>query len=380
MRESPLKKLLEYGQSPWLDFIQRSLVEGGELERMIDEWGLRGVTSNPVIFEKAIVRTEEYDTAIAECARAGHDAGAIYESLAMHDVGRAADVLAPVYEATQGRDGFVSLEVSPHLADDADGTISEARRLWQALARPNVMLKVPGTAAGLEAVRTLIAEGINVNVTLLFSVERYRQVLDAHLEGLERAAGAGRPVDRTASVASFFLSRIDSLVDKALDRIAHDRRETAGRAGALRGEAAIASARLAYAVYEEFVATARFRALAGRGARPQRLLWASTGTKDPAYGDLKYVEALIGPDTVSTMPLETLTAYDDHGSPAPRLVGHVDEARKVIQDLAELGIDQSEVAERLVEEGIDKFAEPFDALLEVIEIARRSALKDDGKS
>jgi transaldolase len=372
-RKSPVKALLDFGQSPWLDFIQRGLLSGGELERMIAKWGLCGLTSNPAIFEKAIAHTQEYDRDIAALARDGSSAEEIYEALAIQDVQQAADLLLPVYEETDEADGFVSLEVSPHKADDADATVAEAKRLWVSLGRRNVMIKVPATAAGLIALRALLAEGINVNVTLLFSVERYREVLQAHLEGLEEAIAGGKDPVRIASVASFFLSRVDTMVDAELDRLA-----SAGAAGkgasSLRGRAAIASARQAYAVFEEFIATARFRKCGEQGARPQRLLWASTGTKDPAYSDIKYVDALVGPQTVNTMPLETLRAYDDHGKPALRLTGHADDASATLAQLGELGIDLDAVTDALLRQGIDKFAKPYDALIGSLETARRSAL------
>jgi transaldolase len=374
-RQSPVKALLEFGQSPWLDFIQRDLLSDGELERMITKWGLRGLTSNPVIFEKAIAHTHDYDRDIAALAWDGSSAEEIYEALAIQDVQQTADLLLPVYELTDGADGFASLEVSPHEARDVDTTIAEAKRLWASLGRRNVMIKVPATREGLIALRALLAEGINVNVTLLFSVKRYREVLQAHLEGLEEAIAGGKDPVRIASVASFFLSRIDAMVDLELDALASagDARKPA--VSSLRGEVAIASARQAYAAYEDFIATARFRKITRQGARPQRLLWASTGTKDPAYSDIKYVEALIGPQTVNTMPLETLHAYDDHGKPALRLTGHADDASARLVQLEGLGIDLDAVTDALLRQGIDKFVKPYDALISSLETARRSALE-----
>ena len=373
-RISPVKALLDFGQSPWLDFIQRGLLNDGELERMIAEWGLRGLTSNPVIFEKAIAHTHEYDCDIAALARDGSSAEEIYETLAIQDVQQAADALLPVYESTDRADGFASLEVSPHKAHDSDATVAEAKRLWASLGRRNVMIKVPATGEGLIALRALLAEGINVNVTLLFSVKRYREVLQAHLEGLEEAIAGGKDPVRIASVASFFLSRVDTMVDTELDRLASAGDARMASASSLRGEAAIASARRAYAVFEEFIATAPFRKLKAQGARPQRLLWASTGTKDPAYSDVKYVEALIGPQTVNTMPLETIRAYDDHGESALRLTGHADDAAATLARLEELGIDLDAVTAALLRQGIDKFVKPYDALIRSLETARRSAL------
>ncbi|HWM28942.1 MAG TPA: transaldolase [Woeseiaceae bacterium] len=371
---SPVKALLDFGQSPWLDFIQRGLLASGELERMIAEWGLQGLTSNPAIFEQAILQTSDYDEDIAALAREGESAEEIYEALAIQDVQDAADLLLPVYEATDRADGYASLEVSPHKAHDAGATIAEGRRLWTALGRRNVMLKVPGTEAGLEAVRTLLAEGINVNITLLFSVKRYAQVLMAHLEGMEGAIAGGLEPARIASVASFFLSRIDSKVDPRLDSIAASDDALKDAARALRGEVAIASARSAYAVFEEFTSTERFRRLVEQGARPQRLLWASTGTKDPAYSDIKYVEALIGPLTVNTMPRKTIEAYHDHGQPELRLTGRAEDAAKTLDKLGALGIDLDEVTAELLRQGIDKFVQPFDTLIRALETTRRSAL------
>jgi len=371
---SPVKRLLELGQSPWLDFIRRSLVETGELVRMIDEWGVRGVTSNPVIFEKAIAHTDDYRAEVARLARAGQSAQQIYEALAIEDVRAAAKLLEPVYEASGGADGFVSLEVSPHLARDAAATIAEAKRLWSALDRANVMIKVPGTHEGLTAIRSLLADGINVNVTLLFSIERYRDVLEAYGRGLEAALAAGRRIDRIASVASFFLSRIDTLIDAKLDALAAANAARKQEAVRLRGAVAVASARLAYAVFEEGIASERFRRLRANGAHVQRLLWASTGTKDPVYSPVKYVEPLIGADTVNTMPLETLEAYHEHGQPSARLSGHADEARDVLAALAGLGVDLDAATARLLDEGIEKFVRPYDALLGAIDSARSAAL------
>ncbi len=371
MASSPLRRLSEEGQSPWLDFIQRGLIRSGELAGMIDRWGLRGVTSNPVIFEKAIVHSGDYDDEVGELARAGHGADGIYEQLAIGDVGGAADVFRPVYEEAEGADGFVSLEVSPRLAHDTEATVEEGRRLWAALGRPNVMIKVPATPAGLPAIRRLLAEGVNVNITLLFGLERYGEVVEAFLSGLEDRAARGLPVERVASVASFFLSRIDTLLDPELDKRAAQGDERAKR---LRGEVAIASAKRAYALFQERFGAPRWRALAERGAQPQRLLWASTGTKDPAYSDVKYVEPLIGPHTVNTMPLETLEAYDDHGRPAARLAEGMDESAHMLRQLAEVGIDLQAATEQLVAEGVEKFVVPFDRLLESVEGKRREAL------
>lgn len=357
---NPLLQLKALGQSVWLDHIDRGLIASGELARLIREDGLGGLTSNPAIFEKAIGQAHLYDDAIRAALGPRLDVQALYEALAIADVQAAADVLAPVYAESQGADGYASLEVSPHLADDTEATLTEARRLWQALERPNVMIKVPGTEAGLGAIRALIAEGVNVNVTLLFGVARYREVVAAFLDGLERRAAMGAPVEQVASVASFFLSRIDTLVDARLD--AHGTEA----ARALRGEAAIASARIAYGYYGEWTAGERWRRLAGLGARPQRLLWASTSTKDPTYSDVKYVEALIGPETVNTMPPHTLAAYRDHGRPAPRLQEAAERAQAIPAELRRLGIDLEQAAVTLEREGVVKFVQPFDRMLSAL--------------
>ncbi len=369
MSESPLKQLLELGQSPWLDFIDRKLLRSGDLERMVERWGLRGLTSNPTIFEKAIAHSQDYDEQIAELVRASRSTAEIYEALVVEDIRAAADVLASVYERSQGQDGFVSLEVSPHLVRDTEGTVAEARRLWRRVERPNLMIKVPGTAEGLPAITTLLAEGVNVNVTLLFSLDRYEEVVDAYLQGLEVALAAGRGLERTASVASFFLSRIDSLVDPVLDEIATGAGAAGETARGLKGEVAIACARRAYAAFREAFGGERFRRLAAHGATPQRLLWASTGTKNAEYSDVKYVEPLIGPQTVNTMPLATLEAYHDHGEPAVRLTDDGG-AAEVLDTLARLGVDLDDVTRRLLEEGITKFIEPFDALQDALEEKR----------
>jgi len=374
MSEGPLTRLPGFGQSPWLDFIQRGLLESGDLGRMIKRWGLRGITSNPAIFEQAIAQTHDYDGDIARLAKLGKNAVEIYETLVLADVRAAATLFLQVFEESRGTDGFVSLEVSPRLAREAQGTIVEARRLWTALARPNVMIKVPGTPAGLTAIRSLLAEGINVNVTLLFCVARYREVLDAYADGLEGASVAGRPIERIASVASFFLSRIDTAVDDELESIAKSGGARGAAAKELLGETAIASARCAYRDFETHASSARWRALAARGAQPQRLLWASTGTKNPRYSDIKYVEPLIGPHTVNTLPLGTLEAYHERGRPAQRLVGTGESGRQTLDALARLGVNLDRLTAELLEQGIQKFIEPYDRLLESIEAQRVAVL------
>lgn len=373
--DNRLRHLEALGQSLWLDYIGRALLVGGELEHLIRDDGISGVTSNPAIFEKVIAQHAEYDAAIALLARRGFGAQDIYEALAVEDVCQAADLLRGMYDTSCGReccgrDGYVSLEVSPHLAYDTAATVAEAKRLWSRVERPNLMIKVPATRAGLPAIRQLIAAGINVNVTLLFGVARYREVADSYLAGLEDRLANGGALDHVASVASFFLSRIDTLVDSFLDRDGRAQAQEL-RGGALRGRAAIACARLAYREYQELVRSARWQALAARGARPQRLLWASTSTKDPAYDDVKYVEALIGPDTVNTLPPETLAAYRDHGNPALRLEVQMKAARALPGQLAALGIDLDMVSDKLERQGVQKFIEPYERLLATL--ARRAS-------
>lgn len=368
MAVNPLQEIKALGQSVWLDYIQRDILENGDVASMIAKDGLAGMTSNPTIFEKAISGHDDYDEVIEELTRSGTRAMEIYENLAFEDVRHAADLFRPVYDESNGRDGFVSLEVSPHLAYDTKQTVTEAKRLWTALDRPNVMIKVPATPEGLPAIEQLIAAGINVNVTLLFGLTRYRQVMNAFMHGLEARTAAGQPLEHVASVASFFLSRIDVLVDKHLEKLT---KTGAGEsASALRGQAAVACARLAYQHYQNAMESSRWQSLAGWGARSQRLLWASTGTKDPAYSDIKYVEALIGKETVNTMPPQTLAAYRDHGYPALRIEQELDKAGSVQGKLSESGIHLDAVSEQLEAEGVQKFIAPFDKLLERLDQRR----------
>ncbi len=367
MSHNPLLVLRSLGQSIWLDYIERGMFVSGELQHLIKNDGLAGITSNPSIFEKAISGHEDYDADIARLARSAANVTEIYETIVLDDIGHAADLFLPVYERTKGRDGYVSIEVSPHLAYETENTVKEAVRLWERLHRPNIMIKVPGTRQGLPAIRQLIAQGINVNVTLLFGLARYRDVLEAWQAGLEDRLKAGQALPSVASVASFFLSRIDTVVDKRLDAsVAQDKSATA-----LRGEAAIACARSAYRIWKETVKSGRWRRLAGEGAQSQRLLWASTTAKDPAYSDVKYVEALIGPDTVNTLPPETLIAYRKHGDPALRLEQDLAQAGDIIAGLAQHGIDLDAVAQQLEDEGVKKFIEPFDKLCASLEARRR---------
>jgi len=366
-----LKELGTLGQSLWLDYIRRDLIASGKLRRLIEEDGLRGMTSNPSIFEKAIADSHDYDEDIRAIAFSGKGAETIYETLSQHDVQNAADEFRPLYDRTDGKDGYVSLEVNPHLAHDTKGTIEEARRLWAALGRPNVLIKVPATANGLPAIQQLISEGISVNVTLLFGLPRYAQVAEAYIAGLEARAAQGQPLKHLASVASFFVSRIDALVDPLLERLIAQGCKESELARKAHGQIAIASAKMAYQNYKEIFAGSRFRKLATKGARVQRLLWASTGTKNPDYSDVKYVEALIGPDTVDTVPLETMDAYRDRGEPKARLEHDVKEAHWLLEQLPELGISIDNVTRQLEDEGVEKFIKPFDKLMETV--AQRSA-------
>jgi transaldolase len=368
MDGNPLLKLRARGQSVWLDDIHRRMLSDGTLARMIEADGLSGLTSNPAIFANAIMKHPEYQPAVAELTPKVANSVELYEAIVIDDIRHAADLFRATYQRAERADGFVSLEVSPHLAYDTQKSISEGRRLWGRVERENLMIKVPGTLAGLPAVRALIAEGVNVNVTLLFSPARYRQVADAYLSGLEQRVQRGGDIRNVASVASFFLSRIDTLVDRLLDEHAGQGR---GEARALRGRTATTLASQAYEEYRELVASERWRDLARRGARPQRLLWASTSTKDPRYSDVKYIEDLIASETVNTMPLETLAAYRDHGKGAAGLAAYQSETPRVLRELAALGIEVDRVAQQLEDEGVRKFSEPFDQLQHWLEEHKR---------
>ena len=370
---NPLRELERYGQSVWYDSLRRGILASGELARFIVEDGLKGLTTNPAIYEKAIGSTHDYDAELATLLpRADLDAKEIYEVLAVHDIQAAADLLRPVHDATGGRDGFVSLEVSPLAARDAGATVDEAHRLWAALGRRNVMIKVPGTSEALPAIRQLLAEGMNVNVTLLFSRRAWAEVAEAHLAALEARAARGEPLEGVSSVASFFVSRIDTLADALLDEVctsaeAEDVRE---RAEALKGRVAIANAKLAYQDWRALVSGPRWERLAARGARPQRLLWASTSTKNPEYRDVMYVESLIGPDTVDTMPPATFDAFRAHGRLRATLEEDTEGARRTMTELAGLGLSIEAITDRLLEEGVRLFSEPFEKLLATIEDRR----------
>jgi len=367
---TPLKQLQKFGQSIWLDYIRRDLLKNGELQRLIDEDGLRGMTSNPAIFEKAIAGSAQYQDFLDSLAgRTDLDAKGRYELLAIRDIQDAADLLRPVYQSTKKRDGYVSLEVSPYLANNTQGTLEEARRLWKSVGRENIMIKVPGTLEGIPAFRQLIGEGININVTLLFAQEVYEQVAAAYIDGVEKFTAGGGDVSRIASVASFFISRIDTLVDSlAAEKL---KTESDGSRKAklqsVQGKVAIANGKLTYEAYERIFSSPRWKALAAKGAQTQRVLWASTSTKNPKYRDVIYVEEMIGPDTVNTVPPATLDAFRDHGKARQSLTEDLDDARKTMADLAATGIVMKDVTDKLTVDGVKLFADAFDTLLAAVE-------------
>jgi transaldolase len=370
-----LFELAEQGQSVWLDFITRDLVRSGELQRMIEEDGIRGMTSNPTIFQAAISKGHAYDEQIKGLIAEGKDAGAIFEAVAVKDIQDACDLYRPLYDSTNGLDGLVSIEVSPTLARDPEGTLADARRLWREVNRPNVMIKVPGTDECVPAIRTLLREGINVNITLLFSLRNHEQVMWAYIEALEERARAGQPIDRIASVASFFVSRVDTLIDRLIDeQIAAGGDETTLRS--LQGKVAVANAKLAYENFRAIFGGERFQALAAKGARVQRPLWASTGTKNKAYSDVLYVDSLIGPDTVNTLPPATLEAFMDHGTVARTVDQNVDEAHTTIEALRANGIDLDAATKQLENEGVAAFAKSFEDLLAGVEAKREEQQKE----
>jgi transaldolase len=364
-----LEELTRLGQSIWLDYIGRDILTNGDMARMIRDQSVRGVTSNPAIFEKAITGSDLYDDQLSGLVEHGGTAEEAFEALAIQDIRAAADLFRPLYDRTDGGDGFVSLEVSPTLAEDTEGTIEDARRLWKAVDRPNVMIKVPGTEAGAPAVETLLTEGINVNITLLFSLEGHERVMEAYLRAMEKRLDAGQPVERVASVASYFVSRVDTAVDLQLE----ERAKAAGseeerkRILALRGKAAIANAKMAYQRFREIFDSERFERLRAKGARVQRPLWASTSTKNPEYRDVMYVEQLIGPDTVNTMPRATMEAFADHGVVERTVDRDLDAARAELHALKEAGIDLDRVTRDLQVEGVEKFVTPYNGMLERIE-------------
>jgi transaldolase / glucose-6-phosphate isomerase len=367
---NPLKDLLKYGQSVWLDYIRRDLLTSGELKRLIEQDGVRGMTSNPAIFEKAIAGSADYTDILQSLrSRTDLDAKGRYEILAIRDIQDAADFLRPVYDSSKRRDGYVSLEVSPYLARDTQGTIAEARRLWKTVARENVMIKVPGTAEGLPAFQQLISEGININVTLLFSRQVYEGIAEAYIAGLEQLAARGGDVSKIASVASFFISRIDNSVDAIVGarlKTSKDQREQE-QLNSLLGKVAIANGKQTYVSYQKIFSGDRWKTLAAKGAQTQRVLWASTSTKNPVYRDVLYVEELIGRDTVNTIPPATLDAFRDHGRPRASLTEDVESANQTMETVAKLGISMREVTDKLTDDGVRLFAEAFGKLLEAVE-------------
>ena len=373
-RDSPLRQLGERGQSVWLDFIRRSFLADGSLTKLVEEDGLGGVTSNPSIFEKAMGGGDDYDAQFKQLAAKGdHDASALYEAMAVDDIRATAKILLPVFERTEGLDGYVSLEVSPYLALRADESIAEARRLHAMVDRPNLMVKVPGTKECVPAIRTLISEGININVTLLFSIDAYKAVAEAYMAGLEDRHAKGEDISRISSVASFFVSRIDAVIDKKIDERLEANDPETPALKLIRGKVAIANAKLAYVYYKEMVATPRWQTLKAAGANPQRLLWASTGTKDKAYSDVLYVEELVGAETVNTIPPATMDAFRDHGTARPSLEEDVDGARHIIDEAKRLGLDLENVTTLLVDDGVKLFADAFDNLLGAV-AGKRSKL------
>lgn len=367
---NPLFALQSFGQSPWHDNIRRDLLTSGRLAEMIANGDITGLTSNPTIFEQAIAGSSSYDEALAKLAQEGKSPAEIFDALAIEDIQAAADLFMPIYERTNAVDGYVSIEVAPNLAHDTEQTLSEARRLWKEVNRPNLMVKIPATLAGLPAIEAAIADGINVNVTLIFSIERYEAVVAAYLTGLRARAESGEPLAHVASVASFFVSRVDSSVDAQLDKIQPNH--------PLRGKAAIANAALAYRSFLKTFRGPEFADLASKGAQVQRPLWASTSAKDPAYPDTYYVEALIGPDTVNTMPPATIDAYRDHGKPADRIETYIESAGEVLSGLAEAGVNISDVLDSLEKSGVATFTKSYDTLLEVVDQRRKSGSMSTG--
>lgn len=363
MKRNPLLELEHLGQSIWMDFIRRKMISSGELKRLIEQDGVSGVTSNPSIFEKAFAEGEDYDEPIRALTVAGKSTEDVYQDLTVEDIQMVADLLRPTYDRTDGRDGFVSLEVSPKLAYDTTGTIEEARRLWSLADRPNVMIKVPATRQGLPAIQQLTGEGLNINITLLFGLPRYREVANAYISGLETLTDKKKNLKQVTSVASFFLSRIDVLLDPILEQKMSTSDSKANVAARLHGQIAIASAKAAYGIYKEIFSSDRFKKLADKGARTQWLLWASTSTKNPADNDTKYVEALIGPETINTVPIETLDAYRDHGNPKLTLDQNVSEAHELLSALPSVGIDLDAATDQLEQEGVKKFSTALDKLM-----------------
>jgi transaldolase len=372
--DNPLRQLEHFGQSIWLDYIRRHLLFAPEFRRLIEEDGLKGMTSNPTIFDKAIADSNDYDDQLAELVRSQKSVDEIYEALTIDDIKHAADALRPLYDATGGSDGFVSYEVSPRLANDTEGTLAAARRYFELIGRPNLMVKVPATPAGIPAIEQLIGEGRNINITLMFSVKHYEAVAEAYIRGLEKRAQTGLPLAPVASVASVFVSRVETLVDKRLEEKLKAKPDES--VAALRGTAAVANAKLIYKRFKEIFGSDRFKQLQAKGAHLQRPLWASTGTKDRAYSDVKYVQELIGPNTVNTMPPATMDAFRNHGQPRATLEQGLPEAMETVRRLNEAGIDLIEIGEVLQQEGVESFDKSFADLLATIQ-SRRTALMAD---
>jgi transaldolase len=374
MKQNLLSELEALGQSIWIDFISRGTSTSGELRQLIEVDGVSGVTSNPSIFEKAIAESHDYDETIRSLTLEEKTAEEVYQLLTVEDIQMVADLLRPTYDRTDGQDGFVSLEVSPKLARNPNGTMEEARRLWSLVNRPNSMIKVPATREGLPAIQQLTGEGLNINITLLFGLPRYRQVADAYISGLETLASHGKNLSEVTSVASFFLSRIDSLLDPALEKKMQAGGSDAEIATRLQGQVAIASAKVAYQIYKEIFSSDRFQKLADKGAHAQNLLWASTSTKNPAYIDTKYIDPLIGAKTINTLPIETLNAYRDHGQPKQTLEENISEAQEVIRDLPQIGIDLDRATQKLEDQGVDKFSTALDQLMSSLQ-EKQSAMQ-----
>jgi transaldolase len=369
--QNALLGLQKYGQSVWLDFIRRNIILNGDLQKLIDQDGLRGITSNPSIFEKAIGGSNDYTDLLTQLGKQGLPTGEIYERIVVRDIQDSADKLLPVYKSTNRRDGYVSLEVSPTLARDTQGTIEEARRLWKAVNRPNIMIKVPGTPEGVEPVRRLTSEGLNINITLLFAQEAYIAVAEAYLDGLEAALKAGKDISGIASVASFFVSRIDTLVDSNIDEhLKTAKGDDAPLLESLRGKVAIANAKQAYRYYQKMIESPRWKALAAKGAQTQRLLWASTSTKNPKYRDVLYIEELIGPDTVNTIPPATMDAFRDHGVLRRTLDTDLAAADKTMSDLEKAGISMKQITGKLLDDAIKLFDDAFTQLHQVVDQKR----------
>lgn len=378
-QKNNLQQLLDQGQSPWIDNITRDMFRTGELKKLVDG-GIVGLTSNPSIFQKAIGNSKEYDGELQKLVRENKSVSDIYDDLVLDDIRHAAEVLRPVYERTKGADGFVSIEVAPELAYDTEKTLAEARRLWEHLNLPNIMVKIPGTADGIPAFQHAISEGININVTLLFSLEGYRHVAEAYIEALTQRATAGQPVDGIASVASFFVSRVDTAVDQRLDTLISQTEDESKKQELrdLQGKAAIANAKMAYQAFTEIFSGPQWDALAAKGAKPQRCLWASTSTKNPAFPDTLYVANLIGPHTVDTMPGETIEAFLDHGTVARTIDADVDVARGQLRALEAAGISMNEVTEQLQRDGVELFAEAFKKLIGTISTKRDEMMAHAG--